>query len=189
MIDMPYVDAKGRVYKYGEFFPYEFSPHAYNNSIASEHVPLSKEEALAQGFRWQDTNPAEYQTTMDAAALPDSIDDTDEEILKEIIKCAQCGRAYRLIAPELQFLKQMGIPAPRLCVDCRHAKRISQRNRAVLFARECNCAGGASGNGAYRNTAAHFHGADTCPNKFETSYASDRPEIVYCEQCYQAEVV
>jgi len=27
-----------------------------------------------------------------------------------------------------------------------------------------------------------------CPNTFETSYAPDRPEIVYCEQCYLKEV-
>ena len=24
-----------------------------------------------------------------------------------------------------------------------------------------------------------------CNNEFETSYAPDRPEIVYCERCYQ----
>ena len=27
-----------------------------------------------------------------------------------------------------------------------------------------------------------------CKNEFETSYAPDRPEIVYCEQCYNEEV-
>ncbi len=27
-----------------------------------------------------------------------------------------------------------------------------------------------------------------CPNEFETSYAPERPEIVYCEKCYQQEV-
>jgi len=26
------------------------------------------------------------------------------------------------------------------------------------------------------------------PNEFETAYAPDRPEIVYCEKCYQQEV-
>lgn len=28
-----------------------------------------------------------------------------------------------------------------------------------------------------------------CPNEFETTYTPDRPEIVYCEACYLAEVV
>ena len=27
-----------------------------------------------------------------------------------------------------------------------------------------------------------------CPSEFETSYAPDRLEIVYCEKCYQQEV-
>ena len=30
----PYIDKKGRVYKYGEFFPAEFSPWAYNETVA-----------------------------------------------------------------------------------------------------------------------------------------------------------
>jgi len=41
----------------------------------------------------------------------------------------------------------------------------------------------------YSNTAAHFHDDSHCPNEFITSYAPDRPEIVYCEKCYQQEVV
>ena len=41
----------------------------------------------------------------------------------------------------------------------------------------------------YQNTVEHSHHKGKCPNEFETSYAPDRPEIVYCEQCYQAEVI
>ncbi len=43
--------------------------------------------------------------------------------------------------------------------------------------------------GVYMNTGEHHHGKGRCPNEFETSYAPDRPEIVYCESCYQSEVV
>jgi hypothetical protein len=41
----------------------------------------------------------------------------------------------------------------------------------------------------YANTIAHFHGNEPCPNEFETSYAPERQEIVYCENCYNAEIV
>jgi hypothetical protein len=41
----------------------------------------------------------------------------------------------------------------------------------------------------YQNTIKHFHGDNPCPNEFETTYSPDRPEIVYCEKCYNAEVV
>ncbi len=167
MDDMPYVDKLGRVYKYGEFFPAESSPFAYTHTISPDHFPLTKEEAIVQGFRWQDPNPTEYQTTKDARNLADNIEDVGTEILKEIIKCEKCGRAYRIIEPELQFLKQMKIPVPRWCVDCRHHDRISQRNPAIFYNRKC----------------------DKCGKDIKTSYAPDRPEIVYCEACYQQEVI
>jgi len=176
-------------YRYGEFFPPEFSPFAYTQSITPEHFPLSKEEAVAQGFRWADANPTEYQTTKDAKDIPDAIEDLRDDVLKEILKCATCGRAYRIIEPELQFLKQLKLPAPRWCVDCRHNYRVSQRNRAAFYARTCRCIGNSSESKTYQNTAAHFHGANQCPNTFMTSYAPERPEIVYCEACYQTEVV
>ncbi|KKU93962.1 MAG: hypothetical protein UY26_C0003G0112 [Candidatus Jorgensenbacteria bacterium GW2011_GWA1_48_13] len=186
---MPYKDAMGREYRYGEFFPPEFSPFAYDQTITPEHFPLTKEEAAAQGFRWSNPSPTEYQTTMNATDLPDAIADISDEISKEVIKCAECGRAYRIIPQEIQFLKQNSVPAPRTCVDCRHWSRISQRNRAKLYARVCQCAGDTSENGIYKNTVKHSHEEGYCPNKFETSYAPERPDIIYCEQCYNAEVV
>jgi len=166
MDEMPYIDRKGRVYKYGEFFPPEFSPFAYQQTILSEHFTMTKEQVEAFGARWQDPNPTEYQTTKDAKDIPDDINDVSPEITKEIIKCEKCGRAYKIINAELQFLKQMKIPVPHWCVDCRHYDRISQRNRAVFYNRKC----------------------DKCGEAIKTSYAPDRPEIVYCEQCYNAEV-
>ena len=184
MDKVPYRDAQGRVYRYGEFFPPEFTAFAYNQTIAPEHFPLTKEAAQAFGCRWQDPNPAEYETTITAATLPDAIGDVQDDVIKEIIQCAECKRAYRIIMPELQFLRQAKVPLPRTCVDCRHSVRIRQRNQARFFNRQCAC-----DDNAYKNTAAHQHHLHgRCPNTFITSYAPDRPEIVYCEQCYQAEV-
>ncbi|MBI3458655.1 hypothetical protein HY061_00090, partial [Candidatus Azambacteria bacterium] len=39
---------------YGEYFPYNFSNFAYNNSLAQILYPLSQEEILAKGGLWQD---------------------------------------------------------------------------------------------------------------------------------------
>jgi len=33
----------------------------------------------------------------------------------------------------------------------------------------------------------HVH-EGVCKNEFETAYAPDRPEIIYCESCYNKEV-
>lgn len=188
MDDMPYVDAGGRVYKYGEFFPPEFSPFAYQDTIVAEHFLLAREEAEAFGARWQEPSKTDYQPTRKAADLPDAIEDAKDEVLQEIIQCADCKRAYRIIPQELQFLRQMKLPLPHSCPDCRRSGRLKYRNKSKLYPRQCGCAGASSANGAYANTKNHFHESGVCPNGFETSYAPERSEIIYCDQCYNTEV-
>lgn len=193
---MPYVDSKGREYRYGEFFPMEMSPFPFNITEAHEFYPKTKEEAVSEGLKWFQEEKKQYAASKSADDLPDHIGDAGEEILKEIISCAhegacahECSSAFRIIPQELQFLKQLNIPLPRLCPNCRHYERLTWRNPPTLQQRQCQCGGGKSKNGAYENSAKHFHGTGECPNSFQTSYAPDRPEIVYCDQCYQAEVV
>ena len=176
MDEMPYTDNQGRIYKYGEFFPPQFSPFAYNDTISQEHFPLSKEEIINYGAKWYEVPKTEYNITINSKDLPDDINDITEEILKEIISCEECSRAYRITDSELQFLKYNNIPLPRYCVNCRHNIRISQRNSSKLYHRSCMC-----------DKENHEH-KGKCKVEFETSYAPDRPEIVYCEKCYQQEV-
>ena len=188
MVDMPYRDAQGRVYSYGEFLPPEFSPFAYEDTMAIDHFPLSKEKIKAYGCRPQTAVKSEYETTIKSTDLPDDINDAEDTILKEIIECNDCKHAYRIISSELQFLRQNHIPLPRSCVDCRHTKRISQRNKSALYPRACDC-NSSSKETVYKNETEHFHGNLPCPNTFETSYSPNRPEVIYCEKCYQQEVV
>ncbi|TSC75133.1 MAG: Uncharacterized protein G01um101430_634 [Parcubacteria group bacterium Gr01-1014_30] len=189
MNEMPYVDSKGIVYKYGEFLPTEFSPFAFNETMLADYFPLSKDEAIAKGYKWKDPELREYQITMSAEKIPDSIDETTDEILKEILQCASCKRAFRIVRQELDFYRRIGIPLPNLCHNCRYLARFGLINRPKFYTRSCHCGGQKSQSGIYQNTAKHFHGQDPCPNEFETSYAPERPEIVYCEKCYQSEVV
>ncbi len=183
------------MYKYGEFFPVDLSHHAYNETIALDYFPLTKEQALTQGYRWKDPEERHYEVTVKAENLPDHIKDVDDSILKAIIGCAhegkcnqQCTTAFKIIPQELQFYRKMNLPLPRLCPNCRHYERLKQRNPLKIWHRKCQCAGEKSENGIYQNTTSHFHGTNHCPNEFETSYAPERPEIVYCESCYNAEV-
>ncbi|MFA6273705.1 MAG: hypothetical protein WC662_00915 [Candidatus Paceibacterota bacterium] len=168
MNEMPYVDSLGREYKYGEFFPSEFSPLAYNESLAQDYVPLNSEQAKEKGFLWREPNPREFQITMQSKDLPDLINDVSEDITKEIIACEICKRAYRIVNIELQFYKRIGLPLPHKCHNCRFLDRYKFINKPKLYLRSCMKNG--------------------CENEFETSYAPDRPEIVYCEKCYQQEV-
>jgi len=172
MNDMPYIDKKGRIYKYGEFFPIELSPFAYNETIANEYFPLTKKQAIDQGYIWYDKPKPEYETTTKADNLPDNIKDVNNSILKEVIECSSSDCAgsgvFRIIPQELKFYKKMNLPLPRLCHDCRHRERIKQRNPIKLWERQCM--------------------NKECTNTFQTTYAPDRKEIVYCEACYNKEV-
>ncbi len=178
MNEFPYIDKQGRVYKYGEFLPIEFSPFAYNDTIANEHFPLSQKSALDYGSFWNDTPPNEYKITIQARDLPDSINSVNESVLQEVIACSNCNRAYRITEMEFQFLKGTGLPLPRICIDCRHFSRIQKRSKMFLYKRACMC----------DKENHHNHEAGKCKVEFETSYAPERPEIVYCEKCYQQEV-
>ncbi len=193
MDDMPYVDAKGRVYKYGEFFPIDFSPWGYNISAAQEFFPLDKEAAIEKGFSWSPQETKKYEVTVEADKIPDHISDVTESICDEIIECShkgachhECVTAFKIIPEEIAFYKEMNLPLPNLCPNCRHYARLAERNNNKLWRRNCEC-GGKESRG-YLNTIEHFHGNSPCPNEFQTSYAPDRPEIVYCEACYNAEI-
>ena len=191
----PYRETNGIEYRFGEFFPVSIMPFAYNETVAHEYFPLSKEDAVAGGFKWRESEGRNYKITMETSVIPDSISEVSEDVLKEVIACAhggncndQCTTAFRIIPQELQFYKKAGIPLPHLCPNCRHFERLRRLNPIGLSFRSCQCAGGSSQDNVYKNTATHPHGNQPCSTEFETSYAPERPEIVYCESCYNAEV-
>jgi hypothetical protein len=184
MNEMPYIDSKGRIFKYGEFFPYDVSPFAYNETIAQEYFPLKKENATKNGFSWFDGEERNYKITILNENIPQSIEYVSDSILDEIIECKskgdivkQCTQAFRLTNQELQLYKKLGVPIPTFCYNCRHYNRLQQRNPMKLWNRKCDC-----------SLKTHNH-AEFCENTFETSYAPDQPEIIYCESCYQKEVL
>lgn len=192
MSEVPYKDSRGRAYPYGEFFPGEFSPFAYNESIAQENFTLSKEEALERGYSWHDAEEKKHQPSISAGNLPEKIGDAEDSVLKEVIECShkgecnhQCTKAFKIIPAELQFYRRVGLPLPRLCPNCRHYERLAQRNPLKLWERNCMC-----DYETYKNSKVHpHHEKGRCPNTFKTAYPPDGKEIVYCEECYQEELV
>jgi len=91
---------------------------------------------------------------------------------KDIFACQKCQKNYRFTPREASFYAELKIPVPLLCPDCRHERRIKARGPNKLWHRQC-----------MKNSP-----AGECTNKFETSYAPDRHEIIYCESCYNTEV-
>jgi len=50
MQEFPYVDSRNRIFRYGDFMPYNISPFSYNETIAHEYVPKIKADVLNEGF-------------------------------------------------------------------------------------------------------------------------------------------
>lgn len=175
--------------EYGEFFPVELSPYAYNETVAQQWFPRSKEEITSRGWRWQDHIPGQFgKETMAWPSVPDDIADAQQEITKEIFACTQCTKNYRITPTEFAVYRERVIPLPRACPDCRFTERLSHRNPRRLWERTCMCAGAASENGVYTNGTVHPHAAEHCTRTFSSPYAPDRPEIIYCKACYQEEL-
>ncbi|MBI3114523.1 MAG: hypothetical protein HYZ07_01010, partial [Candidatus Harrisonbacteria bacterium] len=213
---MPFAGAHGRVYKYGEYFPAELLLLAYNESVAQDFFPLTHEEARAAGFTWREPERRNYAVTLQSGDVPARIEEVGNSILEQVVGCAHarpeghnndydnnhegslssckhnCTTAFKVIPAELQFYRRMRLPLPRLCPNCRHYARLAKRNPLRLWHRCCACnaitGNKEHGTSGYKNTTTHFHGEESCPNKFETSYAPERPEIVYCESCYNSEI-
>lgn len=131
--------------EFGEYYPMELSPFAYNETVANEYFPLTKEEAFAKGLKWKDDIYESVSTTSSDA-----------------IVCEATGRPFKLILKEVEFYGKMGLPTPKVHPFERHQRRMKSMLKFRLYNR--NCA--------------------KCDAHIQTTYAPERPEIVYCEKCY-----
>ena len=154
--------------EWGEFFPMKISPFGYNKTTAQMYYPLTKEEVLKEGLKWDDyeTPLQDIEKTVDGKDVPDNIDQIPDAALGFAIKCEVSGKLFKVTQQELQFYRKHRIPFPRRAPSQRHLDRFKQRNPRKLYARDC----------------------DKCHTPIKTTYAPDKPEKVYCEKCYLEEV-
>ena len=129
--------------EYGEFFPASMSPLAYNESAAGDFFPKTKEAAESEGYLWREPETKQFAITPETPA------------------CATCGRAFRVLDREREFLQRFGLPDPTSCHRCRHLARLAWRNPMQWWKRACS----------------------KCGTDTETTNAT--AETLYCEACYQ----
>src|SRR3989339_512071 len=151
--------------EWGEYFPLSFSTiYGYNKSSAQLYFPLTKDQALAKGFKWSDYEPEfpKVEKIIPANLLPDTISEIPDDILNWAIECEVTKKPFKIIKPELEFYRKMNLPIPRRHPDQRHKERMALRNPRKLWTRNCM----------------------KCGMEIQTSYSPERKEIVYCEKCY-----
>ena len=161
-----------------EFFPWSISPFWYNETISHEYFPYTKEQALSKWYKRMDkefpVNIPENAQTINAQDLPDikEIDAngmspaTGGNILNKVIICEETGKPFRIAKAELEFYRKHNLPLPHKHPDQRHLERMQLRNPRKLRNRECS----------------------KCGADIKTTYAPERPEIIYCEECYKHEI-
>lgn len=146
--------------EFGEFFPMNMSPFAYNESVAQDYFPLKKEQAAILGARWRHMDTTEYKEQ--TYVIPDTIADVKEDICDALLACRRCRKNYRIIRPELAFYKDHNIPIPTKCPTCRYLKRLSLRNERKLYERTC----------------------DNCHIELISPYPKEKEAHIYCNECY-----
>ncbi len=147
--------------EWGEYMPMDMSRFAYNEAFVMDQFPLTKEEVIKRGWRWYEQEEKEQYLGEDVA-LPETIGEVDDSVCKRILRCAVTRKPYKIIPQELKFYRLLDIPLPRTCPDRRHQERQTKRNPYQLWERQCG----------------------KCKQAIQTTYAPERPEIVYCQDCY-----
>jgi hypothetical protein len=172
MVEMPYFDNDGTVYKFGEHFPNSISPFAFNETAAVDFFDIKKDEAQAKGFVWKDKEKVEYPVSKKWSDLPETISEVVDDITKEIISCEKSDLpyspgAFKITPDELNFYRKLGIPLPRKSFPVRYMERLLRRPNIETIDRLCS----------------------KCSKDVKTVYTESYSPILYCESCYQEEVL
>jgi len=170
--------------EWGEYFPMSISPFGYNETSAQDYHPKTKGEALEIGAKWQ---AKDYSLKYDGDYYSDTYDISDylqdeakrEALLSGVLRCEKTDKPYKITPQELAYYIKNEIPIPQKHPDERFQIRFNLRNPRKLWHRQCDCI-----------ETGHEHDTEgRCPNEFETTYAPEGPETIYCERCYQKSVI
>ena len=156
------IDHMRKTGEWGEYLLPQTSLMGYNETVAQELYPLAKEEALKAGWKWYDEPATEDHYKGPDVTIPAKISDVTDDILKQVLRCEKSGKLYKINPQELKFYRSMGLPVPRRSPDQRHKDRLALRNPRHLWDRQCA----------------------KCRKAIKTTFAPERPESVYCEECY-----
>ena len=157
--------------EYGEFFPLTMSHVNYTDSSASIEFPLTKEEIIKNGWYQEE----EVGDNIDLARLkilktvevPDDISDVSDDILKSAIICEETNKPFLITDFELDFYRKKKLPLPTIHPLRRIRNRFLFQRRFRLWQYPCS----------------------KCGKMMPSSVDPAKKLKVYCERCYQQEVV
>ncbi len=146
--------------EWGEFFPLNLCPMPYNRSLAQRYFPLSKEEALQQGYTWLEEDVKEFAGAVDSTTLPDGLPVTNNAL---IVRSALSQKPFRITSQEIERYREFPVPLPRLTYEERMDERARRLGGIQLYARTCAKTG----------------------KKILTTYPPDSPFIIWEREEYE----
>ncbi|MGC9603141.1 MAG: hypothetical protein ABSF47_01570 [Minisyncoccia bacterium] len=158
--------------EYGEFFPPKLMPIPYKLSFMTAYNNFCDyEKAERYGYDVRDVAAVSEKPEgeiINAADLPEDIKDVDDSMLKKAVFDDVNNRYFRIVPYELAFYRRNSFPLPRI-----HPLQRLARFREIYdflihtYARHCK----------------------KCGVAIVSVFDPKEYESVYCESCYNAEVV
>ena len=109
--------------EWGKFFPLPAAYCGYNLSLGQMQFPVTKDEAIKFGAKWEEAVEPHYENIISGDELPDTINQVGDEIIKQRILCPETKLSYNITKDELAFYREHGIPLPQRHFDWRTLDR------------------------------------------------------------------
>ncbi len=163
---------KSEMLKRGEYndgLGLEFSAQAYNFSIGQISYPLTEEQIVSlDGYvaKEPETNVGNLEV-LSRGSIPDTIEEIDGSILNKGLLCEISNRPFRITESELEFYRSMKLPLPSVHPSIRMEDKIRMVPVGKKFTTNC----------------------DNCHKDIETIFNPKEGWNLFCETCYQQEVI
>jgi CxxC-x17-CxxC domain-containing protein len=163
---------KTEMLKRGEYedgLGFSFSAQPYNFSSGYTTYPLTDEEIKELGGylgNEPDTNAGDI-ATIEPKDLPQTIEDTSDDVLNKAILCEKTNRPFRIVPAELAFYRNMGLPLPSIHPTPRMRVFADQKPTSKKY--QAICA--------------------KCSKEIQSMFDPSEEYFLYCEKCYQSEVI
>jgi hypothetical protein len=154
--------------EYSDGIGFEFSATPYNFSTSQISFPLDNKEIVKLGgylAEEPETN-ASISDLLSVDQVPETIDETTDDILNKAISCEITKRPFRIIASELEFYRRMKIPLPVIHPVLRMEERIRLAPNGKKY--ETTCA--------------------KCKKEIYSMFDPAKKFLLYCEDCFKKEI-
>lgn len=103
-----------------EFFPCDFAPNTYEDSLSATFWPLDEQVKLKFWFRTTETKNIKWDNYLLANEVPDSPFDADENTTKQVFWDDIARKPFTILPQDINFCRELSVPLP----DTHYVRRI-----------------------------------------------------------------